>query len=171
MDLPPDVEAEIDYQSGRQASPEWDDVLYRECVVSAEGHFPLLKEELCSASLPESERRAARAAFQKEFSQLRTIGNLGNVMILRESVYIFINRKLGAGIFRYPMQICFALKSEESAQPGGQISGSTRWDSNMADPIRSKRSALAIAAVAPLCAAVAALRFKSAGHGAVTVHE
>jgi hypothetical protein len=115
MNLPPDVEAEIDYQGRGAAEPSASpDILYRESYIPNEGHFPLLCEELIRAtSPPKPDQTNFAGALQEELSQLRRDGVLGNVVLLRESIYVLVKQKLDSGEFSSPMQCAFSR-----SQPG-----------------------------------------------------
>jgi hypothetical protein len=103
MNLPPDVEAEIDYRFG--TAPEDAEFLYRECFLPTEGHFPLLTETLVASRADELDPELVSLALQVEFSKLRARGVLGNIVLLRESIYAFIKRKLDSGVISSPMEI------------------------------------------------------------------
>jgi hypothetical protein len=102
-DLPPDVEAEIDYFFGHTAPSE--ETSYRECFVPTEGHFPMLFEKvLGEVGASRADMEKLRSALNEELSQLRKAGILGNV-VLPESLYQLVERKLASGKFREPMDL------------------------------------------------------------------
>ena len=102
-DLPPDVEAEIDYFYGRAFPSE--ETFYRECFAPTEGHFPMLFEKvLGEAEMSQADLEKLKSALNEELCQLRTAGILGNV-VLPESLYHLVERKLASGKFREPMDL------------------------------------------------------------------
>ena len=117
MNLPPDVEAEIDFRGAipadiRNAFP----FLYRECFIPTEGHFPLLSEELLRTSnLSGPDRERFPRLLQDELSELRGDGVLGNVVVLRQTIAVFIKQMLDSGEFSQPMEIAFASPPRQSA--------------------------------------------------------
>ena len=101
MNLPPDVEAEIDYRGGPPTDGrKYPDTLYRECFIPTEGHFPLLSEELlCASNLSGPDGERFHRLLQAELLKLREDGVLGNVVLLRQTIHAFIKQKLDSGEF------------------------------------------------------------------------
>ncbi len=109
MNLPPDVEAEIDYFGTPPTDfRRYSATRYRECFIPTEGHFPLLSEELLRTSnLSGPDQKNFAHLLQRELSQLREDGVLGNVVLLRQTIRVFIKEKLDSGEFSQPMEIAF----------------------------------------------------------------
>jgi len=111
MNLPPDVEAEIDYRGAppTDVRKRPDFHYYRECFIPTEGHFPLLSKELLrSSTLSGPDLASFPRLLQDELSKLREQGVLGNVVLLRQSIHAFVKQKLDSGEFSQPMEIAFA---------------------------------------------------------------
>lgn len=111
--LPPDVEAEVQYRVDQRGIVKRDDMgnemyFYWECFVPTEGHFPLLTAEILDAPESRQSDEDLACVLDAELSQLRTSGVLGNV-VLPESIYAFVKRKLESGEFKTPMEIVFAV--------------------------------------------------------------
>ena len=104
MELPLDVEAELDSGAAIRT-----DVLYRECFIPVEGHFPLLTERLLTATpLSDNLKAPFKRLLQSEFSKLRSAGALGNIVVLDEAIHAIIKQKLDTREFLWPMEIAIA---------------------------------------------------------------